>query len=97
MSTDEKIMIARNVIENLNIEDEDLKQEIYLRALQFDVNLRIGCTGCKNQNICLLGDLTKFIKEYQANKKMIQDLEVPVRVSLTEIDSYILSLLFGRM
>lgn len=97
LKTEEKIVVARNVIIDLNIDNEDLKQEIYLRALQFDGGPHRNCDTCKDQKVCLFNDLRMFVRAYQINEQRHADVEIPIAVSLRGIDDFIFALLFGRM
>lgn len=97
MTTDEKVMVARNVIEVLDIKDEDLKQEIYLRALQFNGTPQRNCDMCNDQKMCLYKELRVFVQAYEINEQRHVNVEIPVAVSLRGIDDFILTLLFGRM
>lgn len=90
IKTEKKVQIAGMVIEGMGITDEDLKQEIYVRALEFDGESD-KCQSCAdmNQIPCLFNDLLDFAHYYKAKSEKRRTYETPISASLQGIDEII--------
>lgn len=97
LKTEKKIEIAGMVIEGMMIEDEDLKQEIYARALEFDGGSG-KCQECsdREQIPCLFNDLIDFAKYYNAKSVKRGTYEVLISPSLQGIDEILRVILMDR-
>lgn len=103
LNTEERMEVAKNVIELCAVTDEDLKQEIYASALEFrKVNpdgLYDKCKECGKVKCiqCLsdyLMDITRTYNEQCAEKEAHENLE---SVILDHFDHLILTaLMLGR-
>ena len=95
LTSEQKIKIAGNVIKAMEIEDEDLKQEIYLHALQHICDCDNECSH-NNQNSCLFYNLVSFAKRYEAEANRRATIEISVSPSLQLMDEMILLFLRSR-
>ena len=103
LNTEERMEVAKNVIELCAVTDEDLKQEIYLSALEFRKvdpdRFFEKCNTCDNVKCiqCLsdyLMDITRTYNEQCAEKEAHENLE---SVILDHFDHLILTaLMLGR-
>ena len=103
LNTEERMEVAKNVIELCAVTDEDLKQEIYLSALEFRKvdpdRFFEKCNTCDNVKCiqCLsdyLMDITRTYNEQCAEKEAHENLE---SVILDHFDYLILTaLMLGR-
>ena len=96
LNTEERMEVAKNVIELCAVTDEDLKQEIYVNALEFrKVNpdgLYDKCKECGKVKCiqCLsdyLMDITRTYNEKREEKEAYENLE---SVNLPHFDDLIL-------
>lgn len=95
LTSEKKIEIAKSVIDGIGIEDEDLKQEMYLQALQFDEGR--NCIVCEDYQLCLFSNLVEFATIYQIEADERRARETSVSSSLQSIDDVILAFLAARL
>lgn len=103
LNTEERMEVAKNVIDLCSVEDEDLKQEIYLNALSFRKNDPNGayekCKECEKVKCiqCLsdyLMDITRTYYEEMDDRNAHENLS---SVCLDHFDYLILKFLLLDM
>lgn len=94
LNTEERVEVAKNVIELASIEDEDLKQEIYLNALEFKNNTNCVCGKIKCIQ-CLSDYLMEIARTYTEKSEEYEKHERAESVVLDHFDYLILASLLG--
>lgn len=95
LNTEERMEVAKNVIELCGVEDEDLKQEIYLSALEFQKknpdDIYENCKSCGKVKCiqCLSDRLMELTRTYNEKMEETAAYENSVPVNLQHFDDLI--------
>lgn len=94
LTTDERVEVAKKFIFLNNITDEDLKQELYLTALETDPETFTFKT--KERNMKLLDLIFEdVVEKHEAGNTAVHNSEIPIGCFLKDMDQLIFSILFG--
>ena len=94
LTTDERVEAAKKFISFNNITDEDLKQELYLTALETDPEAFTFKT--KERNMKVLDIIFEdVVEKHEEGVTVVHNSEIPVGCFLKDMDQLIFSILFG--
>ena len=94
LTTDERVEAAKKFIFFNNITDEDLKQELYLTALETDPEVFTFKTKERNMKVLDL-IFEDVVEKHEAGNTSVHNSEIPIGCFLEDIDQLIFSILFG--
>ena len=94
LTTDERVEAAKKFIFFNNISDEDLKQDLYLTALETDPEAFTFKTKERNMNVLDL-IFEDVVEKHEAGNTSVHNSEIPIGCLLEDIDQLIFSILFG--
>ena len=94
LTTDERVEAAKKFIFFNNISDEDLKQELYLTALETDPEAFTFKTRERNMKALDL-IFEDVVEKHAAGDTAVHNSEIPIGCFLKDMDQLIFNILFG--
>ena len=94
LTTDERVEAAKKFIFFNNISDEDLKQDLYLTALETDPEAFTFKTKERNMKVLDL-IFEDVVEKHEAGNTAVHNSEIPIGCFLKDMDQLIFSILFG--